>query len=413
MLTTWFREKFGTLVVSGIIGLLALAFAISGIFSPSSTRGLHEGAVAGTVNGDPITIQDFQRSYNQRLEFFRQMAGGKMTDEQLKAFNIKGAVFQDLVRRRLMIQEAYKDGLIASDGEVKEAIRAIPAFQEGGKFDTAKYKELLAANNYTPGGFERMVREDLSSERWRNYFQRRARVSDAEAREDFLVTNNKRNIKYVLLTNESGRKGLAVSAEDVQKFLATPAKLNLAKSQYESRKTTVYKGKTFDDVKDQIVRDLVMTEKLPEVQKINNQLADEVLPLMAASKASDAKINALLKKYGAEVRSTGLITAENSFIPGIGQAKELQTDAFAAQSPIDPATGGKAKKYTTGSWILVAIVEESKKPDLPQFEAERGKILDQLRSKKEHELMDSWLRELNAKAKIKPNLSIVGDAEES
>jgi hypothetical protein len=415
MLTTWFREKFGTLIVSGIIGLLALVFVVSGVFSPRSTRGLHEGAVAGTVNGDPISIQDFQRGYNQRLEFFRKMSGGdsKISDEQLKAFRIKEAVFQDLVRRRLMIQQAYKSQLTASDGEVMEAIQAIPAFQKDGKFDVTQYKEVLSSNNYSPGGFERSVREDLSAERWQNYFERRARVSDQEARQEFLSSHNKRNIKYVLLTNETGRKAITVSPDEEAKFLLNPGKLNLAKSQYESRRLSTYKGKSFDEVKNQLAHDLITAEKSPEAEKVNDELAAQILPLLKSDKSSDAKVNALLKKFGVEVKSTGMIDAATPYIPGIGQQKDLQADAFAANSPIDGAAGGKAKKYVSGSTIVVAIVQESLKPELSQYDAERSKILLQLRGKKERALFDAWLKAVEAKAKIDPNLSVVGEAEDS
>ena len=56
---SWIREKFGTVVIGGIITFIAFVFVFYGVFSPKSTRGLHEGAVAGTVNGDSISIADF------------------------------------------------------------------------------------------------------------------------------------------------------------------------------------------------------------------------------------------------------------------------------------------------------------------------------------------------------------------
>jgi hypothetical protein len=412
MLTTYMREKFGTIVVGGIIGVLALAFGLSGILSPKATRGMHEGAVAGTVNGDPISVQEFQRSYNQRLDFFKQMGGGKISDEQLKQFHVKGAVFQDLVRRKLMIQEAYRSGLTASDNEVKEEIQKIPSFLQDGKFDISKYKELLQANGYSPGGFERTIREDLSAQRWELFFKRRARVSDDEAKQEFLVTRDKRNIKYVLLTNENGRKGLQISPEAIKKLLADPGKAPQVLTQYESRKATQYKGKSFDDVKEQIAREMLVIEQLPQIQKINSQVADTVLSMLKADKGSDAAANAYLKTYGAEVKSTGLVTQANPYLPGVGEAKELMGDAFAAHSPIDPTRGGKAKKYTSGAWTLVAIVEETQKPDLAKFDSERESILGQLSTRKERELFDTWLKAVSVKAKIEPNLSIVGDESE-
>src|SRR5919106_4957840 len=96
---TWIREKFGTVVIGAIIGFIAFVFVFYGVFSPKSTRGLHEGAVAGTVNGDPISIAEFNRELNRRLEFFKNIAGGKISEEQLKSFKIREGVFQELANR--------------------------------------------------------------------------------------------------------------------------------------------------------------------------------------------------------------------------------------------------------------------------------------------------------------------------
>src|SRR3954470_19314942 len=116
---SWIREKFGTLLVGAIIGLIAFVFVFLGVFSPKSTRGLHEGAVAGTVNGDAISIPEFNREFNRRMEFFKNMGGGKLTDEQLKSFRIREGVFHELANRKLLIQEAQHQGLIAADEEVR------------------------------------------------------------------------------------------------------------------------------------------------------------------------------------------------------------------------------------------------------------------------------------------------------
>ena len=58
---TWIREKFGTGIIYAIISFIAFVFVFYGVFSPKATRGLHEGSVAGTVNGDAITIAEFNR----------------------------------------------------------------------------------------------------------------------------------------------------------------------------------------------------------------------------------------------------------------------------------------------------------------------------------------------------------------
>ena len=405
---TWIREKFGTVVISAIIGFLALLFGFYGILTPKATRGLHEGAVAGEVNGEAISISEFNRALNQRIEFYRQMFGGQLSEEQMKAFRLREGVFQELARKKLMVQEAYRLGLMASDEEVRDRIRDIPAFQKDGKFDLFTYKSVLEANSYSPGDFERMMREDLAAQHWEDYFRNRVHVSDLELKKEFLVSNEKRDVKYVLLTTETGKKGVKIDPAEVTKFLADKTKLNLVQSAYDRKKTTDFKGKSFDDVKYDIAQGMLAGEKIDEVRKINDGLANQVLPLLTAEKSGDAKINALLKSYGVEVKNTGPFARSAEYLPGLGHASALMADAFDKKSPIDPAEGGKAKKYSVDTWVAVAILTGNEHPDLAKFDSDREKLSRQVASRKQHELFDEWVKKLSAKAKIETNPAVIG-----
>jgi parvulin-like peptidyl-prolyl isomerase len=411
---TWIREKFGTVVIGAIITLIAFVFVFYGVFNPRATRGLHEGSVAGTVNGDAISIADFNRELKRRTDFFKGlMGGGQVSDEQLKAFRVKGMVFEELVRRKLLLQEAERQGLMASDEEIKEQIQEMPAFQKDGKFDLSTYKQVLEANNYSAGTFERVMREDLSVQRWNDYFKDRVQVSDSEARKRFLISEDKRNIRYVLLTTETGKKGVKVADEEVSKFLADASKKAVAQAQFDREKDTKFKGKTFDQVKDTLAREILAGDRLDEVRKINDGLAEKALQWLTADKSSDAKVNAMLKPYDNLVRSTGMVSRLNPYIPGIGEAKELMADLFAAKSPIDPSQGGKAKKYSSGAWVLVAVISETQKPDLAKFESTKGQLFHTLIAQKQRELFEEWVKKLKAKAKVDPNPAIVSDGSET
>lgn len=405
---SWIREKFGKTVIGLIIGILALVFVFYGVFSPKATRGIHEGAVAGTVNGEPISISEFDRAYKRQLDFFKNMMGGaNINDEQLKSFHIRESVFNELVRRKIMIQEAEKQGNLPADEEVRDQIRNIPSFQSGGKFDLASYKQVLEANNYTPASFEQMLRDDLAVQRWENYFRDRVNVSDDEVKLEFLTSNNKRNIKYVLLTADVGKKDVKVDPAEVQKYLVDTSHANLAKSQFEAKKDKVFKGKTFEAVKEEIAHDLIASGKTDEIKKANEQIAQKVLAVMTADKASDAQINKILKPYGVEVKLTGMVNRETPYLPGLGNAKDLMADAFAEKSPIDPTQGGKAKTYNSASWIAVALVSESQKPDMSKLEAERASVMKQITARKERDLFESWIKKAVDKAKIDTNTSVV------
>ncbi len=363
------RKTFGPVMIGIIIGFIAFVFVFYGVYNPKSTRGRHEGAVAGTVNGESISVAEFNRELSRRIEFYKNLAGGKLTDAQLKSFRIHEGVFQELVNRKLMSQAAQKMGMVASDEEIRARIQEMPVFHREGRFDPENYRRVLDANKYTPAAFERMMRDDLTMQQWSSYFRSRAKVSDEEIRREFLVSRDRRNIKYVLITSEVARKGLGLKPEDK------------------------------------------IDQKLEEVRKFNEELANKVAAAMTADASSDKAVSAILKPYGAEVKMTGPVSRVTSHLPGIGEARELMADAFATKSPIDPKQGGKAKKYNSSAWWIVAVVKDVEKPDLAKLDAEKTALRNQLLMRKERELYGAMMKKLVSKAKIVKNDAIVGDEE--
>ena len=408
---SWIREKFGRVIIGSIVGFIAFVFVFYGVFSPKATRGLHEGAVAGTVNGEAISISEFNRELNRKMELFRGMGGGKLTDEQLKSFGVAENVFQELAQWKLMIQESERQGMSVADQMIKEKIQEIPSFQKDGKFDVATYKEVLEINHQNPSSYEKMVRDVLSQQQWDGYFQSRVHVSEGEVKQEFNISQDKRKVKYVLLTTESAKKKIDISRTEIQKFLADGSKFNLVKMKFEELKKTVYKDIKFEVAQDLIARDILATEKRDEIQKLNSNLADEVLALIKAGSASDGKVNRLLAPYGVQIKSTGLLSRMNFSIPQVGESKELFTDVFAARSPIDEKQGGKAKKYPIAGQILVALTTEDQKPDFSKFEKERGTLVKQISMRKSRELSQEWLKKLVSQAKIETNPAVVSSQQ--
>jgi parvulin-like peptidyl-prolyl isomerase len=410
---TWIREKFGKVVIGGIVAILAAVFVFYGVFSPKNTRGMGEGAVAGTVNGDSISLAEFNRAYTRQLEFFKNMLGGaKISEDQLKNFHIRESVFQELARRKIMIQQAEKLGYVPSDEEIREKILEIPAFQKDGKFDLAQYKQVLDANSYSVASFEKSLRDDVAVEKWQDYFRNRVNVSEGEIKQQFMSSEDKRDIKFVLITSDAGKKDLKVAPEEVQKFLADPAKLNLAKSQFESRKNTEYKGKTFDAVKDEIAHDVITSSQQSEIAKANQALAEKVMAVFTADKGSDAKVDQILKPYGVQVKNTGMVGRDTQYVPGLGEARDLLADAFAEKSPIDPAQGGKVKKYDMPGRVLIAVVSGNQKPDLAKLATQHDQVAREIVAKKERSLFEAWLKAQTDKAKIDVNPAVMGGAGE-
>ncbi len=358
---SWMRQKFGPLLVGTVIGLIAFVFIFSGLFGPKATRGLHEGSVAGLVNGESISLAEFNRAYNERLEMFKGMAGGKINEKQLKMFRIKESVFQELVNRELLTQAADQLGIRASDEEVRDRIREFPAFQKNGKFDPMVYRQVLEANRYQPGQFERMIRDDATRALWASYFKDRSRVSEAELKQEFEIQNSKREVKYLLLSLEDGKK--------------------------------------------------LSPEKPEEARAKIVAFVEEWATRWDGSARMEQELNAALKKQGlsVQVQKTGSVSRSGLELPGMGANSDLVSQVFAVDSP-----NGSAIKLTGATWAFlgaVTQVQQAKTEELPQA---RATLMKQLVFKKERELYDRWIKMLSDSAKIEPNSSVVSsdaDAE--
>ena len=403
---TWIREKFGRVVISGIIGFIAFVFIFYGIFSPKATRGLHEGAVAGTVNGESITIAEFNREFNRRLEFFRNIGGGSLSEDQLKSFKIREMVYQDLVNRKILTQEAIHRGRSASDHEVRDKIQEIPAFKKDGKFDVETYKEILQANHYTVGGFEHMVREESSLQLWEAYLRDRVHVSEMEVEQEFQLKHEEVRIKYVLLTPELAKRHLLVDRAEIEAFVKDSTKQDLIKLKYDEGKNTLYKNKELESVQDSIARELVADGKIDAIQDFNSKIADQVVQLIE-SKSSDQKIESVLKAYDVKVKTTEFFSQRGNIQSEIIEAKELMADAFSDQSSIDLSSKGHPKKYLWAGRTLIAAVIDSKKPDPTHFAVERDEMIEEMGMRKSRHLSQNVLQALTKKATIDTNTSVI------
>lgn len=344
-----FRGKWAAWMIGGIIGLISFVFVFEGVFSSiiggSSSRG---GSGAGQVNGDVISISDFNRALERRTEFMKGMMGGNISEEQMKMFRVREGTFQELVQQKLMSQAAKKAGLEPSDEQIRFEIMKLPYFQKEGKFDVAAYKATLSANNLTPAGFEKVMREQLSVDAFTKSLASSIQVSPVELKEEFLGSQEQRNVKYVSLPAQAPKTG-----------------------------------------------DLAPKE-----------LADKIAKTLKAGTGGDKEINAWVKPYHSEVKSTQMISKSAGFIPGIGENAQLFNDVFADASPLK----GQAKVYEVSGRFVVATVVDSKNADLKQFDKEREKIFTQVKSKKERQILEQMMKRLTEKATIKPNPAIVGEA---
>src|SRR3989337_3243092 len=170
------------LVLKIIMGVIAITFVISmGWYGIQSS----DGDVVVSVNGEDIKVQDYRRSYNRAVDYYREMYKDKCDSDLLEKMNLRDKVMEDLVARELWLESANDLGLRVSDDELRDGIMKMKMFHKEGRFDRKLYKSILEANRLTEASFEGPQREEFLIEKMKSIIRDSVTVSDFEVNESF------------------------------------------------------------------------------------------------------------------------------------------------------------------------------------------------------------------------------------
>lgn len=120
-----------------------------------------DNAVA-KVAGQTITKEEWDAAQRQQLERLRQMTGGQVDIKKYDTPEAKRAVLDNLIAQRVLAAAVSNDQLSVSDQKLQQSIMQIPGLiKTDGSFDNDQYRSLLAAQGFTPKGYEASLRRDM------------------------------------------------------------------------------------------------------------------------------------------------------------------------------------------------------------------------------------------------------------
>ena len=169
------RDKFTGWIAIVFIGLLALTLVIS--FGNMEQTPLQDNVVI-TVNGEEITLFEFQEEFSNKLAEFQDLLGDEVPDvlEQ----TIKESAGEDLIIRRLLLDYLSNNGYRVSPEYVAELIRTNESFQVGGVFIRQNYEAILTGQGVSVDQFENDLRLQLEINQLRRGLIETAFITNAE-----------------------------------------------------------------------------------------------------------------------------------------------------------------------------------------------------------------------------------------
>lgn len=330
------RDHAGNFLIKIILGAIVIVFVFWGVGSYRSQK----MNTMASVNGDAITMDEYRKSYNNLVERYRQQFGNNMDESMIKMLGLRRQALDQLVEQTLIRQKASDLHFRVSDEELAESIRAIPAFQNNGRFDQQLYSRVLSANRLAPEEFEVLQRDSLLVQKLRSFIMENVKVSENEAREWYNWNNASVNLAYVLF-DPAQIEDIDPADEEVKAYYdehsASYMTEQKAKAQYvrfspesDMDKVTV----TDEEIKDyyEMNPDEFKEPKTVEARHILFKLGPDSTPEeIEAQKQKAEEVLALAKKEGADF---GELAKEYSEGPSKDKGGDL--GAFTKERMVKP-----------------------------------------------------------------------------
>jgi hypothetical protein len=175
-----------TRVILWIIVIAFIGFIIL-VWGADLQVGSGREGMVGEVNGQSVSYQDYQRRVTANLQRLRAQSDREVGVEEERAAIAQ--TWETIVSEILITQEARKDPLPLSDGEVlywirsnpPDALRQEPSFVDStGQFDLARYQEALRQAPEQFDWYEAFVRTQLPVSKLQQNVLSAAKVSQAE-----------------------------------------------------------------------------------------------------------------------------------------------------------------------------------------------------------------------------------------
>jgi peptidyl-prolyl cis-trans isomerase D len=210
--STW----LGKGVLAVIMGFLVISFAIWGI--GDIFRGFGKNS-AIEIGGTEITVEHLRNFYNDQLRQISRRLGRPVTPEQARTLGIDRQVIGRLVAETTLDEQAKALGLNISDAEIAKRIVNDPSFRGAtGKFDRARFEELIRQAGYTEARFVAAQRDVMLRRQLAQSLAGDLHVPTAAKQVVDRFRNEKRTIDYLALTAAQAGDTPAPTAEQLSKY---------------------------------------------------------------------------------------------------------------------------------------------------------------------------------------------------
>ncbi len=196
-----------------IFTIMIIPFAFWGINYYFDQAG---GVIAIEVNGEEITLADFQRAYQDMRQQWQSISGAPVEEEAESL--IKKRVTEDLIQTELLKQAGNKTGLYVGEEEVWQTIRQVPGFNDDSGFNISLFEIAANRSGLAPAGFLARIQQDMAVEQMRNALFSTDFVTQPEVSSYSRIVHQTRDFSYAMLSSDELKESIQVTDEQLQSY---------------------------------------------------------------------------------------------------------------------------------------------------------------------------------------------------
>jgi len=202
-----------------IVICIAMAWYLVPAFSGQGPGTTNNTPVVATVSGADITTVEVRKAAIQMIQ--QQYPSARAQAASLVPM-VANQITNQLISEKLMLAEARRLGLRATEADVREELEHGPyaaTFFPGGKFiGMQAYQDLLASHDLTKETFEQGVGENILMRKLQALIVGGANVTDAEVRDQFQKQNTKVKFDYAVIKKDDVLKSIKPTEAELQAF---------------------------------------------------------------------------------------------------------------------------------------------------------------------------------------------------
>jgi len=208
---SWLIKSILWLIVFAFIGTIFYSWGMGGSSGSS-------GGVVATVDGSKISQAEYERTFNNLIDFYRKQFQDQFSEELIQKLDLKTQALDVLIQKKILLLKAKELDIQISDTEVVNQINSLAAFQKNKVFNNTAYQNYLKFKRLTPLEFEESQREALLLEKIRNLIKSNVKVSPNELNEAYMLANEKVKLDYIIIPSNHFKSEEKVSREEIKSF---------------------------------------------------------------------------------------------------------------------------------------------------------------------------------------------------